>query len=143
MKILNVKGREVIIDDEDYDRFSTMTWCVHVRGYVVCGTPNDGGSRLMHHYILPAKAGMHVDHIDRNKLNNSRSNLRYVTPRENAINSERCLQRDLPPRIARCGSGFRAQFFWKGKKYWTAKRPSIEEAQAALGALIAVRIEQT
>jgi hypothetical protein len=143
MKMLNVKGREVILDDEDYDRLYTMTWSVHVKGYVVCGTANDSGSRYLHHYILPAKAGMHVDHIDRNKLNNSRANLRYVTCRENVINSERSLRRDLPPRISRYGSGFRAKIMIKGKTYWLAKRPSLEQAQAALGAFMAARIEQT
>lgn len=40
----------------------------------------------MHRVILNPDDGMETDHIDRNKLNNQKSNLRQVTRSQNAIN---------------------------------------------------------
>jgi hypothetical protein len=34
--------------------------------------------------------GLVIDHINRNKLDNNLENLRYVTIRENVLNSDRC-----------------------------------------------------
>lgn len=40
----------------------------------------------MHRIILGAKRGQYVDHIDHNRLNNTRSNLRLCTQSENQAN---------------------------------------------------------
>jgi hypothetical protein len=40
----------------------------------------------MHRLLLDAKSGQIRDHIDRNKLNNHRSNLRFVTARQSILN---------------------------------------------------------
>ena len=52
---------------------------------------------------IPTK-GNHIDHIDRNKLNNELSNLREVTPSENLKNRDefyRMSQRGLDPNTVR------------------------------------------
>jgi hypothetical protein len=47
------------------------------------------------HFIGERPSDLVIDHIDRNKQNNHCSNLRYVTQRENVINSHR-YRIDLP-----------------------------------------------
>jgi hypothetical protein len=83
MKELPLKnGGTTIVSDEDYERLSAFTWTKTNRGYASRGS----GSKVMHKYILSPKDGFEVDHINRDKLDNRRENLRYVTHKENMQN---------------------------------------------------------
>ena len=42
----------------------------------------------MHRMVMGAQAGEEIDHIDRNGLNNSRENLRFVTSSQNNMNQK-------------------------------------------------------
>jgi hypothetical protein len=52
----------------------------YLRGYL------DGGLILLHHLVLPQKAGYRVGHINRNKRDHRRQNLDYVTRSESGVN---------------------------------------------------------
>ena len=77
----------VTVDDTDYEILSKHEWRLfdgYARRYEVI----NGAKRviLMHRQILNFPHGYDVDHIDRKKLNNQRSNLRPVTKRQNQYN---------------------------------------------------------
>jgi len=75
----------VIIDIEDAKNVCLYRWYVTDRGYV--RTTLSGGLKIeLHRFLTNPEEGKVVDHIDRNKLNNSKANLRIVTPGENGQN---------------------------------------------------------
>lgn len=83
MKLIDVKGsdRPAIVDDEDYEIFSRYSWSLDNRGYVQGMT-----SKRMHQAIMNAPKGKIIDHINRDKLDNRRGNLRLVDYSENNRN---------------------------------------------------------
>lgn len=86
-----VKGREVIIDDEDEPIFQQYNWHISDSGYVVWRGIKDGRKQTirLHRLIARPPEGLIVDHINRNKLDNRRSNLRCTTPAVNCMNQDK------------------------------------------------------
>lgn len=84
------KGFFATVDDADYEYLSQWKWS-YSSGYAIRKQFVDGKPRriYMHRFIANPPAGFEVDHIDRNKLNNCRSNLRICTRSENARNVSR------------------------------------------------------
>jgi hypothetical protein len=67
-----------IVDDEDYERVSLYKWHLTTKGYVVrCGATTEETVSL-HNFILNVPPSSGVDHINRNKLDNYRANLRLA-----------------------------------------------------------------
>lgn len=81
--IFKIKDIEVIIDEESFYDIIKYKWSM-LHGYVY-GTPN-GKKINLSRYIMNYDGNLYVDHIDNNKLNNCKDNLRLVTPQENAQN---------------------------------------------------------
>lgn len=83
------RGRAALVDAEDYDFLMQWKWCV-ITGYAVRTTTRAGGAKpktiLMHRVIVAPPEGFFVDHINCNRLDNRRANLRICTPEENTLN---------------------------------------------------------
>jgi hypothetical protein len=84
------KNKLALVDDEDFKYLSRWKWCVTNIGYAVrsCPTYQRRNAKttqhiLMHREILKAGSGQLVDHINMNKLDNRRQNLRLCTQSEN------------------------------------------------------------
>ena len=67
-----------MVDDEDYDRLVKYRWGFS-DGYAV----RDHKRIAMHREIMQCPKGLVVDHIDGNRMNNQKYNLRIMTQSEN------------------------------------------------------------
>lgn len=81
----------ILIDDEDYELFCSHNWHF-VKGrntfYLYTNIIKDKKRKTvaLHQIILTCPKDMCIDHIDRNGLNNQRSNLRVCNRSENQCN---------------------------------------------------------
>lgn len=90
------RGFFAIIDAADADFIGQWNWKAQVTRYTVYALRSDRSEKgpdgpicrniTMHREILRPRAGMFVDHIDGNGLNNSRANLREATHAQNMQN---------------------------------------------------------
>lgn len=75
-------SQKTLVDDEDFERLNAYTWGIN--GGYACGGP--GHNTMLHHMLLQRKVGFEVDHINKDKLDNQKHNLRLVTHAQNCSN---------------------------------------------------------
>lgn len=81
------KGKFALVDDSDYEWINGMKWTYLSSGYAYRKTPRPKPKAvLMHRLVLSAKPNEQVDHINGNKLDNRRVNLRVCTSSQNNAN---------------------------------------------------------
>lgn len=82
-----LRGQVALVDAQDYDWLMQYRWRLNTNGYVVrsCRVGDRTVIVCMHRQIMNAQRGHVVDHIDHNRLNNTRSNLRFVTQQQNLM----------------------------------------------------------
>ena len=85
------QGKVALVDDEDYEYLNQWKWCALKRRttyYAARWVSDNGNGRaiLMHRAIPCTPEDMQTDHIDRNGLNNQKSNLRICTHGQNMMN---------------------------------------------------------
>lgn len=89
MKTINLtQQRFAIVDDDDYERLNKYKWR-YSTGYAMRAIYVKGKKQigiLMHREIINARVGMEVDHINRDRLDNRKSNLRECTRLQNEYN---------------------------------------------------------
>jgi hypothetical protein len=82
------KGKFAKVDDADFERVSQYKWSFHDMGYAFTnpGPREDKTYILMHRFVNKTPHGMSTDHINGDKLDNRRGNLRDATHAENKWN---------------------------------------------------------
>jgi hypothetical protein len=108
----------VFVDDSDYEPLACHNWQLHDNGSACRGSSKGGKSPVvyMHREILAAHKGFDVDHKDRNRLNNTRTNLRIATRSQNSANSDSSTRK----RAARA-SRFKGVFWHNMNGKWCAQ----------------------
>ncbi len=116
------QGKFAIIDDEDFDEISKYRWHYHKGSYGRNGYAKRdvylGGGRknaklksIYMHHIIDVPAGMFVDHINGDRLDNRRINLRPCTNRQNQQNR----------KIQKSTSGFKGVHIKSSKNTWEVR----------------------
>lgn len=113
MKVIKLtQGRFTLVDDQDHETFGKVKWCVS-NGYVARGV---GGRKnrktlLLHKEIMKTPKGMDTDHINGDKLDNRRENLRIATRSQNMANLANPINNK---------SGYKGVIWYKRDKNWRA-----------------------
>ncbi|MDE2434711.1 MAG: HNH endonuclease [Sphingomonadales bacterium] len=79
----------VLVSDCDFEALSAFRWHLHSAGYAYRAQKKSGKQTnfLMHRQIMQPEKSMLVDHINGNRLDNRRENLRLATHAQNACNN--------------------------------------------------------
>lgn len=88
-KIKLTKGKYALVDDGDFNWLNQWKWWLNTTGYAYTSMilENEGRKKVfMHRFINKTPSGLQTDHINRNRLDNRRNNLRTVTPSQNNYN---------------------------------------------------------
>lgn len=108
VRIYDTKGRWFVVDEEDYPAVSAHSWSITDKGYWRSRNLNIS----LHRFLLDdVPKDMVVDHINGNKSDNRRSNLRVVTAHQNAMNNGLSKSNT---------SGTTGVFFRKDRNKWKA-----------------------
>ena len=78
------KGEEFWFDIEDYSKIKDYCWYVSSNGYLATGSGKN--TKLIHRLITDCESNMVVDHINHDKMNNRKYNLRICKQSENSAN---------------------------------------------------------
>jgi len=106
----NAKGVPVLVDQDDFARVTSRSWSVYKsEGLFMCVNLLKREGRAirtkLHRFVLNAPAGVVVDHIDGNRQDNRKANLRFCTAGENAKNKRRYAGRSRFKGVARSAEG--------------------------------------
>ena len=111
-EIVLTKGYKTIVDDSDYAWLSKVKWHAAERKGLVYALRQHGGKWVrLHNAIMNPPPGLQVDHLNRNPLDNRRSNLRLCTISENMQNQ----------RISPHSSRFKGVSYRKDRACWRAQ----------------------
>lgn len=87
------KGKVALVSDCDYEYLSQFNWYFSgEKGYAARKTSRVNGKQStisMHAQIMDTPKGMQTDHINSNKLDNRRENLRVCTQSQNMGNTKK------------------------------------------------------
>lgn len=127
-------GRFALIDAEDADRVLNRRWHLSRQGYAVSNLRRcDGrGVVLMHRLLMPPRPGFEIDHINLDRLDNRRANLREATHCQNVRNTGRRAHSRWPYKgVRHNGVSWTARIRHQGRELFLGAFSSAEDAARA------------
>lgn len=138
MIVKTAKGVEFKVSPEDFDSVAAFPWHVRNRGYVARTIRDENGKRRqlhLHRFILGVDdAGVMVDHINGDPLDNRRENLRVCSNSENQRNrgvSKNSSTGYKGVCFHKQSGKYRAQIRHQGARHTIGQFPTPEEAAHA------------
>lgn len=120
------------IDEADWSLVQSLALYRGTNGYTCFSTWENGAhrSQTLHRFLMNAPKGSHVDHINGDKLDNRRENLRVVTPSRNQVNRKSLNKnnRSGVRGVDRSFGKWRAQITVNRKNHYLGMYPTKEEA---------------
>ena len=137
MRLIPLSGKRgagffAIVDDEDYERFAREKWHLHSQGYAA-RKPHGCTTYILLHREIAQSGSLGTDHVNRNKLDNRRANLRPADQMLNGRNTNTQANNTSGVRgvhRTRCGR-WEAYIKVRGKKIGLGNHLTIEAAASA------------
>lgn len=115
-----IHNKFALVDDEDFDLISKYRWVILKSGYAINSTYIRGSGRknqkqlqiFMHKLIMNQQKGIIVDHINGNKLDNRKENLRIATKTQNNYNKT---------KTPNSSSIYKGVYWDKKYKFWASE----------------------
>jgi hypothetical protein len=110
-------GKTAIVDDVDFERLGIHHWSCCKAGYAMRGFRDNGKMVYlkMHHAVIgKPPPGYVVDHINGNRLDNRRGNLRFVTFQQNSFNTRK-------HQVENVTSRFKGVSYMRDKHKWRSR----------------------
>lgn len=125
-------GNSFIIDSEDYNKIKDYYWSYDGKNYAYSKIMLNGkGSKIyLHRLILDLKdKNKLADHINGDSLDNRKSNLRVVTPQQNAWNHKKpSTNTSGVVGVSKSGSKWEASIIFKGENIKLGRFAEFEDA---------------
>jgi hypothetical protein len=118
------------VDDVDFNTLIKFKWYFRKDGYVRRQERSNGKIKeiTMHRQLMQVADNLFVDHINGNKLDNRRSNLRICTKAENVRNKV---------KSSKNTSGYKGIWWHKQNKKWIAEI-GVDGKKISLGSYVSI-----
>jgi hypothetical protein len=102
-----------LVDDEDFEYLNQWNWQLSICDGHICRKEHGKPTILLHRVVNKTPDDMLTDHINRNKLDNRKENLRTCTKSQNSMNRTK--------QKGNCSSKYKGVCWCKTKKKWKAR----------------------